>query len=605
MLGSVLFAQDNITQKINLAESYYNSGKLEKAKDLYTDLLKIQPWNNAFTNSLNTIYLRLKEYDNSIFLLKEKIENYPTNITFYGLLGTTYHTMGLADSALIVWNKGIKTNPSLEVSYRIISNNMIQNRLYNEAIEILRGAQKVAKNPNQYPLEIANLLSVTMKYTEAAEEYCKLLIQNPSQLNLIKTRMRTYLTRLSATEETIEAVEDFLDNTNSEYVEQLLAFLYSYNNDYDKAFNIITDLDKRTSGEGLRVFQFAQEAFSANDYEAAGRAYKFLLDNYGQSQYISVAEMGYSRSQLNKLQAKYVDKNDWKPLKITDTTNSSDYVELIEILKKMTKPNYLSHIVTESRYYIGTIYKNKFLNYEEALLQFNYVIENYPNSQFAFLSLFERGELFIINDDLESAKKDFLRIGQITGVPWAVKSKTLLKRANLEFWSGNFEKAISLLGQITTDYKDNAVNDAIQLALLINTAKTDSLSAAKYAKAQLSINQFNLAKASGILEDLATNSDHFLIKEVSRFNLTEVLIAQNNFSEAISLLREISESENFSLYSDKALFLIAETYNYGLNDKTSAIAAYENLLATYPKSIYLSKSRDAIIDITMNEGENL
>ena len=68
------YAQSNLNNKYRLAKTYEQAGDFNKAKELYQELVTAAPLNNQFNNSLNEIYLKLKEYDQSIILLEKRIE---------------------------------------------------------------------------------------------------------------------------------------------------------------------------------------------------------------------------------------------------------------------------------------------------------------------------------------------------------------------------------------------------------------------------------------------------------------------------------------------------------------------------------------------------
>ena len=80
--NSPYFAQSNydFANKRRLAQSYLNARQFDKAKSIFENLNKIQPLNYNVTTSLNKVYIQLKEYDNSIELLKSKIILSPRNI---------------------------------------------------------------------------------------------------------------------------------------------------------------------------------------------------------------------------------------------------------------------------------------------------------------------------------------------------------------------------------------------------------------------------------------------------------------------------------------------------------------------------------------------
>jgi len=55
-----------------------------------------------------------------------------------------------------------------------------------------------------------------------------------------------------------------------------------------------------------------------------------------------------------------------------------------------------------------------------------------------------------------------------------------------------------------------------------------------------------------------------------------------------------------NIYADKSLFLQGEIYNFGKKDIPKAIAAYEQILINFPKSILYDKARETILSIKTN-----
>ena len=68
--AAFLFAQnDGLLNKYALAQSYENSGNLEKASKIYEELYQLEPQNNLYFESLNRTYVQLKNYAASVNLI--------------------------------------------------------------------------------------------------------------------------------------------------------------------------------------------------------------------------------------------------------------------------------------------------------------------------------------------------------------------------------------------------------------------------------------------------------------------------------------------------------------------------------------------------------
>lgn len=188
-----LVAQTNLSNKYRLGRTYELSGKLEKAKAIFEELAMAQPTNNQYANSLNDIYLKLKEYEKSVLFLSNRIKIRPKDVSIYGMLGATYFISGDSKKAIETWDKGILLNNNSQMNYTIISNYATQNRAFEIAINYLEEGKSKATNTTQFSYQLAQIYSYTMSYGAAAEEYCFALTKQPSQLSYIRRRMETHL----------------------------------------------------------------------------------------------------------------------------------------------------------------------------------------------------------------------------------------------------------------------------------------------------------------------------------------------------------------------------------------------------------------------------
>ena len=148
--GMLLFSQTNLSNKYRLAKTYEQSGKLEKAKVIFEELVATAPTNIQYSNSLNDIYLKLKDYDKSISFLLNRIKIRPNDVSLYGMLGSTHYISGDIEKAVEVWNKGILLNNNSQINYTIISNYAVQNRAFEMAEKYLEEAKSKAKDPTQF-----------------------------------------------------------------------------------------------------------------------------------------------------------------------------------------------------------------------------------------------------------------------------------------------------------------------------------------------------------------------------------------------------------------------------------------------------------------------
>ena len=153
---------------------------------------------------------------------------------------------------------------------------------------------------------------------------------------------------------------------------------------------------------------------------------------------------------------------------------------------------------------------------------------------------------------------------------------------------------MSTISDINKDLSNDPANEAIELAMTINLGKRDSLNLVKYSEADLYTWQKNYSKAEEIFRELSELKEFYLINNISMFRYAEILIAQDNFPVAIEILKTLSEKEKLNIFTDKSLFLLAQVYEYGIGDTTSANSIYEDILKYHPNSLYVERARESI-----------
>jgi tetratricopeptide (TPR) repeat protein len=598
----VAFAQSNLNNKFRLGQTFETSGNLDKAKDIYQELANLQPHNNQYSNSLNDVFLKLKEYENSIKFLSNRIKQRPNDVSLYGMLGASHYLKGDVEKAVEVWDAGISVNNYSLINYTIISNSAIQFRAFEIATKYLEEGKNKSKNPTQFSYQLAQIYTFTMEYKKAASEYVEALIQQPSQLSYIQRRMDTYLSAVGAIDESIEVVSKELENN---FVKQLLSYLYKKNNQFDKAFNLELELEKVNNSDGVKIYNFANEAYQARQLKVASQAYSYVVDNYPNSRLIPNCKVGFARTLEASLDKEWAEnRKDWKPISAIDSTGASKYNEVIESYKSILL-FVDGELANESLFRIGKIYKNKFANLSKAEEYFQKIISNSSLSIYFGKANFELAKIDMQLNNLLGAKRKLEKIAASSQSKNDDKEEAKFLHARIHFYENNFELALSLIANIKQDLSNNISNDAIELEMIINVGKKDSASLAKFANAEFLSIQNNFLEAEAEYKNLSENKNLFFVNNISRYKYAVVLVAQGKYGMAIEILKELSESKEMNIFADKSFYLLAQVYELGIKNEKVAIATYEKFLELFPNSLYLEKSQKNLINLKNKRSENL
>jgi len=593
LLTGLSFSQINndFNNRYMLAQSYKQAGELEKAKSIYQNLYAAQPNNYRLFQDLNNIYLDLKDYNSSIQLIELRIKSNP-NIDLYGLLGNSYYLMGNDDKAFEVWDNGLKAFPASETNYRVITNYAMERRAFDKAIVYLRKAQGISKNPEIYSFELANLYAVTMQYKDAADEYCMIISKNPNQLNLVESRVLSYTNKPDALSQTIKAFEDCGNSDNISF-DYLLSRLYIENKSYEKALDMYEKIDDKQGNQGAELFHFAQTLLSEKQYNLSAKVYNEIIDKYPNSPLIPSAKLGYAKT----LEQSIVDETDttnWRPFKQTDLQNADLFEKVINAYQQIPKVYPNTDVAEEAYLQIGNIKFHDQNKLDEAEDYYSKIVTQSSLSKFAPAAYSELGSLYLCEGDLKKAAYKFSQVSKCPKATEDDKNDAEYNLAQVYFFQDNFKRAGETLNNLLQNLKANSANDAIELSMLINTSKGDSSALADFAEAEFLTAQKKYDQAAEKYKLIAENQRAFTLNNIAEFREAEMELALNNYGKSIKMLEKISKEGESNIYGDKALYLLAKIYQFGMKNDAKAIESYQNLLEKYPNSLYLDDARDQI-----------
>ncbi len=579
-----------------LAESYEQRGDFAKAVEIIETLNKKDPANIQYFNKLNSLYLQLKKYDESAALINSRINITPQDISLYGLLGSTYYTAGDRTKAYQVWDdtaEKFKTNP---MTLRIISNYAIEKRDFEKAIEYLNRGKEISKDPFLYSYDLGELYQITMRYREAAGEYCDLIKANPSQYQQIESKILSYSNKPNALDETIEVVEKHKsDDISFSY---LLARLYIEKKNYDEAFDLYKEIDKRQNTKGADLFSFGDYVYRDGEYRTASEVFKFLIDNYSDQQNIPLAKLGYAKTQEALFIQKYNAANpEWKTFFIPAKVEENEIEPVINAYQEIVKVYQHSEVAIEANLRMGILYAYFINDLDVAQNYFAIIAYDYPMSKYASLSFVELGNIKMLQAKLDDAEKLFQSVLKLPRANVEDKSHANYQLARIFSFKNDFESARKYLMSVMGNLKDNIANDAIELSILLNTAKNDSSNLSLYCSAEFLAEQKRFSEAKDLYLQLSQNPQAFVFHSIAKLRAAEMLIATDAFSAAIADLSLIVEEAEKNIYADKALYLQGQIYQYGLKDTIKAVESYESLLAKFPKSLFLDEARQNIIEL--------
>ncbi|MDP2365036.1 MAG: tetratricopeptide repeat protein [Ignavibacteria bacterium] len=233
----------------------------------------------------------------------------------------------------------------------------------------------------------------------------------------------------------------------------------------------------------------------------------------------------------------------------------------------------------------------------EAEKNLKIITDDYPMSKFASLAFIELGNIKMQQAKLDEAEKHFQSVVKLQRANPEDKSFANYQLARIFSFRNNFESARNNLITVMGNLKDNIANDAIELSILLNTAKNDSSNLSLYCSAEFLTEQKRFNEAKEMYLQLSQNPQAFVFNSIAKLRTAEMLTAKDDYLNAISNLTIIVDEAEKNIYADKALYLQGQIYQFGLKDSAKAVESYESLLAKFPKSLYLDEARQNIIEL--------
>lgn len=595
----LVYGQNNNQRmmKLSLAESYERAGDLVNAAKIYEELYQLEPKNNLYFESLNRVFIAIKNYAASIDLIETEIKRRPKDINLYGLLGSTYYLQGNEKKAYEVWDKPFTFLEPNPVLYRVIANYAIERRAFEKAIDVYRKGKETAEDKTIFSYDLGLLYSITMQFEKAAEEYCFILMHDPLQLETVENKLIASTNKPNAIKPAISVVEKYSSEENLS-VMYLLARLYTENKDFEKAYDLYLELDKNQNKQGMELYGYADFLYRENEYNLSGQVYEKVIELYPNTQLIPSAKLGYAKSIEAILMEEYSKELlVWKPYFELRPFESGDVDVVIDAFTEVAELYNHTEAAYEALLRIGVIKFYLQNKQEEAKEYFNRIINEAPLSRSSVDAYTELGKIALINGNLTEAERNFTQITVLAKVSVSQANDAKYKLARIKFYLGELSQSKELLAEVTTDLKDNNANDALEISLILNTAKFDSAGLMIFAEGEFLTDQKKFGEAAEKYALIANNEQAFILHSVATIRMAEMELAQDNYVQAIQLFEAVVEEGEKNIYSDKALYLLGKIYQYGVGDSTKAVEIYEKLLARFPASIYLDEARSEIIKL--------
>jgi tetratricopeptide (TPR) repeat protein len=568
-------------QSIELADEYFKKGEFEKAAELYEKLSKKKETARVIHDNYLTTLIRLKDYDSADNFLKQEIKNFPDLIVYKADRAYLKEVAAGQEAAEPFYQELVKEASSNDTQVYQLQNFLYKVNRINTLIDLLVQSRVKSKDPNKHTIQLARAYLYAGKKQEMLEEVFAYGLTNNNQEYVERTIQDNI--KEEAELEMLEKVlyKKIQENPSITFYNEILIWHFVQLKEFGRAFTQARALDRRLNLQGRGVWFLASLAYQNAQYRDASRMFTYILNEYPQGDYYAAARQMNVQSREEMVKTIFpIEQNEIKEL-------IKEYEELINELGKTNNTlNALRNMALLYAFYLD--------EHSKAVEILEDAISNSgSNQRFKDLCKLDLGDIFILKNEPWEATLLYMQVEK-TQKEESLGETAKLKNAKLYYYTGEFELAKEILDILKKATTREIANDAMQLSLLIqDNLDLDTTDAAMraYAAIDLLLFQNKVEKALKQTDSLFTHyKSHSLADELlwQKANLNYKL---DKIPEAVADLKNLLENYRYDILADDALFLLAKIYEEKLEDITTAMDLYRQMLQDFPGSIYSAESR--------------
>jgi len=252
------------------------AGQLDKAKELYLELLKNDPKHAEALHNLGIIFAQTRDFENAVNYFKAATEFNPDSAQYFCNLATALNDLGQTEQSIATFEKAKQLNPHAADIYYNLGNAYQKIGKYHEAIESYKKTIEI--NPNWFEayLNCGNSYDLLGDFQKALEWFEDILKINPYYSAAYINRGNV-LTKLNRQDDALQSYD----------IAQKLGI-----NNYDAYLTSADIFIKK--GEYQKSIQIVDNAIRINPYDPRG--YYFLGMNYFHIRDLNSAIQNFQKS---------------------------------------------------------------------------------------------------------------------------------------------------------------------------------------------------------------------------------------------------------------------------------------------------------------------
>jgi TolA-binding protein len=577
MCSTRLLAQNN---DLLLARQYAANGEQQKALDIYQKLFKQD--NEAYYQQYFNSLLAFKKFDEAESVTKKMLRKYPGNNEYTIALGTVYTQQGNTAKADALYNDLIKNLPVDQGAIANIASQFYQSANADYAIKIFLQGRKLLHNDDAFAFELITLYRYKRDKAALTEEYLNFLPANPVFISQAESTLASiYEGPQDYDMLKVSLLKRIQKDPQQIVYPNLLTWQFLQQKEFDMALNQALALSRRQNDDGSNVFELCRTLVTNEAYDAAIRGYEYIIGKGDKD------NQNYISAKIELINTKNLKVTNGQYTQADLVALEKDYTDLLAELGRGRGTVFAMQKLANLQ-----AFKLHKLKDAQALLESAIAIQGVKPALLAACKL-DLGDIYLLNNQPWDATLLYSQVEKDnTGT--AIAQDAALRNAKLAYYTADFDWARRQLNILKAATTQLIANDALNLSLLISdNLNVDSAGNALkiYSRADLLIFAEQPVKAMLTLDSIDKKYPGNPLEADILMAKARIMIQQKDFTNAVTILKEIVEKHGFDLWADDAVFMLGDIYETKLNDANLAKTYYQKIITDYPGSLWINDAR--------------
>ncbi len=571
-----LCAAAQLPDSLRLAYDYEAVGQYERAAQVFGALYARNPQNVAAYQGVRRNLLRLGRLDELAAVIKRRLSSgdLQAQVDWAELL----YRKGQEKEALREWNKVLQDHPRNLNAYELVAVSLTENRLLDEAIAVYRQARERMGRPSLFALQLADLYAARLNFREATRENLLFLRENPQQWGVVQSRVGSYATDAQGVAEAAEVItQELATSPHQLQLRRVLASLWVRSRRWPLAFENFVEIDRlvaeteRNRGAlGAELFGFAETARQEGAHDIAEKAYALILAGSPPRPLPRRAEC-HRRVLLKETERYQAAIDGFLAVRDRYPRSREGCAALLEA---------------------ASIYLSFLRDPANCQLLVRRLLEECRPGNEQSNALVLLGDARVAGGDIPGAWEAYRQASRVIGSADNEAAQVAqFKMGELAFLTGDVDSATVLLSRVAAQGSGRVVNDALELLLLINENRDDGAGLQTFAQARLLRRQWQQQRALQLLEGLVELEPAPAIADEAWMEIASIHTEGEMYDKALKAYDRVYKGFLDSRLRELALKSKAELLETHLADEAGAAKAYEELLVTFPASVYVEQVR--------------